>query len=267
MKKLLSVALALSMTGLIGCATTTGAGAIGVERKQLMIVSSDEVMALSLQSYNEKVDEATRSNTLDTNPAQKKRLIDIAANLVDQVAIYRPDAKAWKWEVHTIKSDELNAFVMSGGKIMFYTGIIDRLNLTDDEIAAIMGHEISHALREHARERVSRQYATQMGMGLVGGILGLSGGEAQIASLIGNYGIEKPHSRTQESEADLMGLELMARGGYNPAAAVTLWQKMGAANKNAPPQFLSTHPSSENRIATLQAMIPKVLPLYQQSKK
>ncbi|MBO6225842.1 MAG: M48 family metallopeptidase [Psychrobacter sp.] len=267
MKKILSLTLALSMTGLIGCASTTGAGVIGVERKQMMIVSSDEVMKLSLQSYNQRVNEASRSKLLDTNLAQKQRLTLIASKLINHVDVYRPDAKAWKWEVHTIKSDELNAFVMSGGKIMFYTGIIDRLNLTDDEIAAIMGHEMAHALREHARERVSHQYATNMGMNLVGGLLGLSQGQAQIAGIVSNYGIEKPHSRTQESEADVMGLELMARAGYNPEAAITLWQKMAAANKSAPPQFLSTHPSSTNRIATLKSLIPKVAPLYQQSRK
>lgn len=266
MKKILSMALALTMTTLVGCASTTGGGVIGVERKQLMIVPSDEVLKLSLESYNKRVSDANKSRLLDTNPAQKDRLITIAAKLVNQVDIYRPDAKAWKWEVHTIKSDDLNAFVMSGGKIMFYTGIIDRLRLTDDEIAAVMGHEISHALREHARERVSHQYATQMSMGLAASFLGLSQGQAQLASLVSSYGIEKPHGRTQESEADVMGLELMARAGYNPAAAVTLWQKMAAANKNQVPQFLSTHPSSDNRISTLQSMIPKVMPLYQQSK-
>ena len=150
---------------------------------------------------------------------------------------------------------------------MFYSGIIDRLNLTDDEIAAIMGHEISHALREHSRERLSREYATQTGIGLAASIFGLSQGQAELAGTAGNLGLSLPHSRTQESEADQIGLELMARAGYNPQAAVTLWQKMQKASQGEPPQFLSTHPTSSSRIAELQSLMPKVTPLYQQSRR
>lgn len=266
MKKLMCVALALSMTGMVGCASTTTGGAIGVDRKQLMLVGGGDIMRSSFQAYRQKVNEADSKRLLDTNPAQKARLVRIAARLIDEVPVYRSDASKWLWEVHTIKSEELNAYVMPGGKIMFYTGIIDHLNLSDDEIAAIMGHEISHAIREHARERMSRQYASQMGIGIAVASLGLSGGQAQIAGLLGDYGLDKPHSRTQESEADAIGLELMARAGFNPNAAVTLWQKMAAANKTKIPQFLSTHPSSENRVMTLQSMIPKVMPLYHDNK-
>ena len=156
---------------------------------------------------------------------------------------------------------------MPGGKVMFYTGIIDRLNLTDDEIAAIMGHEISHALREHSRERISRQYATQTGIGVAASIFGLSQGQAQLANVAGDLGLSRPHSRTQESEADQIGLELMARAGYNPQAAISLWQKMQRASQGEPPQFLSTHPASSNRIAELQSLMPKVMPLYQKARR
>lgn len=259
--------VSLTATALVGCSSTTGTGAIGVDRQQLLLVSSEQVMQLSAQSYNKSIQEARAKGVLDTNPAQVARLKRIANRLIAQTGTYRPDALNWQWEVHTIKSNELNAFVMPGGKIMFYTGIIDRLGLTDDEIAAIMGHEMAHALREHSRERMSRAYATQTGIGIAASVFGLSSGEAQLATLAGDIGLGLPHSRTQESEADRMGLELMARAGFNPQAAISLWQKMQRTGSGGMPQFLSTHPSSSNRIAELQALMPKVMPLYNQSRR
>ena len=145
-----------------------------MDRQQLLLVSSEQVLQMSAQSYAQSIQQARAKGVLDTNKAQLNRLKGIANRLVGQVGAYRPDAAKWNWEVHTIKSEQLNAFVMPGGKIMFYSGIIDRLNLTDDEIAAIMGHEISHALREHSRERLSREYATQTGIGVAASIFGLS---------------------------------------------------------------------------------------------
>lgn len=270
MKKLLTttvMAASLSALTLAGCTSTTNSGAVGVDRQQLLLVSSEQVLQLSTQSYNKSIQEARKKGVLDTNKAQLNRLKNISNRLIGQVGAYRPDAAKWQWEVHTIKSDQLNAFVMPGGKIMFYTGIIDRLNLTDDEIAAIMGHEMSHALREHSRERLSREYATQTGIGVAASIFGLSQGQAELANLAGDFGLSRPHSRTQESEADQIGLELMARAGYNPQAAISLWQKMQRASQGEPPQFLSTHPTSGNRIAQIQALLPKVMPLYQQSRR
>lgn len=261
------MAVSLSAFALTGCSSTTSGGAVGVDRQQLLLVSSEQVLEMSAQSYKKNIQEARAKGVLDTNQAQLNRLKNIANRLVKQVGIYRPDAAKWQWEVHTIKSDQLNAFVMPGGKIMFYTGIIDKLNLSDDEIAAIMGHEISHALREHSRERLSREYATQTGIGVAASVFGLSQGQAQLAGLAGDFGLSRPHSRTQESEADQIGLELMARAGYNPQASISLWQKMQRASQGEPPQFLSTHPSSSNRIAQLQSLMPKVMPLYQQSRR
>ena len=270
MKKLLTttvLAASVSAMSLTGCTSTTNSGAIGVDRQQLLLVSSEQVLQMSAQSYAKNIQEARARGLLDTNQAQLNRLKRIANRLVAQVGIYRPDAAGWKWEVHTIKSDQLNAFVMPGGKVMFYTGIIDRLDLSDDEIAAIMGHEMAHALREHSRERLSREYATQTGIGLAASVFGLSQGQAQLANLAGDFGISRPHSRTQETEADQMGLELMARAGYNPQASITLWQKMQRASQGEPPQFLSTHPSSSSRISQLQSLMPKVMPLYQQTRR
>lgn len=270
MKKILTTAVvtaSLSLMSLTGCTSTTNSGAVGVDRQQLLLVSSEQVQQLSAQSYNKSIQEARAKGVLDTNHAQLRRLKNIANRLVGQVGVYRPDAARWNWEVHTIKSNELNAFVMPGGKIMFYSGIIDRLNLTDDEIAAIMGHEMSHALREHSRERLSREYATQTGIGVAASVFGLSQGQAQLANLAGDFGISRPHSRTQESEADQIGLELMARAGYNPQAAISLWQKMQRASEGEPPQFLSTHPASSTRISQLQSLMPKVMPLYQKARR
>lgn len=262
-----SLSAAIMATSLTACSSTTNTGAIGVNRSQLMMVSEQQVMQLSNQSYQEELQQARSQSALDVNKDQLARLKGIANRLIAQTPAYRPDAQQWPWEVHVIKSNQLNAHVLPGGKIVFYSGILDRLNLTDDEIAAIMGHEMSHALREHTRERLSRQVATQTGIGLAASVLGLSSGQAQIAGLAGDLGLSLPNSRTQETEADLMGLELMARAGYNPNSAVTLWKKMqGAEGRGEPPQFLSTHPVSTTRIANIQALLPKVMPLYQQSK-
>lgn len=268
-KKLMMSSLAASViaVGATGCSTTTDTGAIGVDRNQLLVVSDQQVQQLSNQAFQQEIAAARAKGLLDTNPAQLARLQKISQRLIAQTGAYRSDARQWPWEVHVIKSNELNAHVFPGGKIVFYSGIIDRLSLTDAEIAAIMGHEMAHALREHTRERLSREVATQTGIGIAASVLGLSQGQTQLAGLAGDLGISRPHSRTQETEADLMGLELMARAGYDPNAAVSLWRKMqSASGRGEPPQFLSTHPVSSTRIATIQSLLPRVMPLYQQSR-
>lgn len=262
-----AVIAAAMFSVLLSCTSTTQVGATGVDRKQLLLVSSEQINAASVASYNQTLSQAKAAGKLDTDAAMRARLQRISNRLVSKVSTFRPEARSWQWEVHTIKSDELNAYVAPGGKIMFYTGIIDRLNLTDAEIAAIMGHEMAHALREHARERISTQMATQSGLGILGSLAGLSTGQLQLADMVSQVGLSLPHNRSQESEADVLGLELMARAGYNPQSAVTLWRKMEAAAKGAPPQFLSTHPSAGNRIAQIQSLLPRVMPLYNASSK
>lgn len=261
---LLSASLILPMTG---CGSTTSAGAVGANRKQLLLVSSDEVINLASKSYQQTLSQARQKGVLDVNSAQLARLKRIANHLIPQTAVYRTDATKWSWEVHVIKSDTMNAYVMPGGKIVFYSGIIDNLKLTDAEIAAIMGHEMAHALREHSREKMSRSMATGGVISIASAAFGLSSGQAQLAQMAGDVGLSLPHSRTQESEADKIGLELMARAGYNPNAAVTLWQKMQAKSGAGGPQFLSTHPSHSNRIKQIQDLLPAVTPLYQASNK
>ena len=261
---LVAASLVLPMAG---CGSTTGAGAVGANRKQLLLVSSDEVMNLASKSYQQTLSQARQKGVLDVNAGQLARLKRIANHLIPQTSVYRTDATKWQWEVHIIQAETMNAYVMPGGKIVFYSGIIDNLKLTDAEIAAIMGHEMAHALREHSREKLSRSMATGGVISIASAAFGLSAGQAQVAQLAGDVGLSLPHSRTQESEADKIGLELMARAGYNPNAAVSLWQKMQAKSGSSGPQFLSTHPSSSNRIKQIQDLLPAVMPLYNASNK
>lgn len=261
------VALTLSTAlPIIGCTSTTQSGSIGINRKQLLLVSQSEMMSYAEQAYQKTITQARKNGILDVNATQVARLKRIASRLINHTSIYRSDASGWGWQVHVIDSPELNAYVMPNGKIIFYSGIIKTLNLTDDEIAAIMGHEMAHALREHSREQVSRQIATQGTLGIAGAALGLSSGQMELAGALGNVGLALPHSRTQETEADKIGLELMARAGYNPQAGISLWQKMQKASEGEGPQFLSTHPNPANRINVLQALMPTVMPLYEASK-
>ncbi len=261
---LVAASLVLPMAG---CGSTTGAGAVGANRKQLLLVSSDEVMNLASKSYQQTLSQARQKGVLDVNASQLARLKRIANHLIPQTSVYRTDATKWQWEVHIIQAETMNAYVMPGGKIVFYSGIIDNLKLTDAEIAAIMGHEMAHALREHSREKLSRSMATGGVISIASAAFGLSAGQAQVAQLAGDVGLSLPHSRTQESEADKIGLELMARAGYNSNAAVSLWQKMQAKSGSSGPQFLSTHPSSSNRIKQIQDLLPAVMPLYNASNK
>lgn len=162
---------------------------------------------------------------------------------------------------------DLNAWCMPGGKIAVYTGLLEKLQLTDDELAAVMGHEIAHALREHGRERASEQLATAAVIGIAGAVLGASSGTVDLASVVADLTISRPNSRTHEIEADRIGVELAARAGFDPRGAVSVWQKMARASDGEPPQFLSTHPSTETRIRDLEAYAARVEPLYQQARK
>jgi len=251
---------------LTACASSTQQGAIGVNRKQFMLLSSAEVDAAALDSYKGALGDAGKAGKLNTDKANLERIRVIADRLIPHVATFRPDALQWQWEVNLESKDELNAYCAPGGKIMFYTGIIKQLNLSDDEIAAIMGHEMAHALREHGRERMSQAYAQQAVMAGIAVYTGMSADKTALMQTATQVAMTLPNSRGQEAEADIVGLELMARAGYNPQAAVSLWEKMGKASGGGGSSLLSTHPSGPQRIAGIQANTPKVMPLYQQAK-
>lgn len=260
---------------LAGCATTqtTQSGAVGVERKQFMMLSEKQVESMAAQGYLQTLKEAESKKTLNPDPRQLERVRAISNRLIAQTGVFRQDALNWKWEVNVQDSKEVNAYCMPGGKIMVYTGLIDKLEATDDELGAVIGHEIAHALREHGRERMSRAYAQQIGILGLAAVVGVTTKSenktamtVQAASVVSALALTLPNSREAEREADRIGLELAARAGYNPNAAISLWQKMNAQSGAKPPEFLSTHPSNESRIGDLQKLVPTVMPLYQEAK-
>ena len=240
---------------------------VGRQSKFSKLVSADQVEQAAAQQYLQLQQQAVAQKALlpDTHP-QVVRLKTIAKRLIPYTAEWNPRANQWQWEVIALQSDEINAFCMPGGKIAFYTGIIEKLKLTDDEVAMIMGHEMAHALREHARERMGKTAATRLGANLLSSVLGL-GNTGDALLNIGGQLLTMKFGREDESESDLIGMELAARAGYDPRSGVTLWQKMAAASKGAPPQFLSTHPSSDTRIQDIQSNLPKVMPLYAKAEK
>lgn len=198
------------------------------------------------------------------NDPRLQRLRTIAQALLPHTTQWNPAARTWRWEVILIDQPTVNAFCMPGGKIAFFTGIIDQLRLTDDEIAAIMGHEMAHALREHARERVAKEQLTGMGASLLSGLLGL-GDLGRVAVGTGAQLMGLKFSRDDEVEADRVGLEIAARAGYHPAAGVTLWRKMQQAQRGTAPQWLSTHPSGERRVQDMMALQEQLMPVYRQA--
>ena len=242
---------------------TTQPGAVGVDRKQHMLVSEQEIEKGADVAYQQELDKAKQKGALNTDRETYQRVQNVTRRLIPQTGTFRPDAPRWQWEVNVQKTDEVNAYCMPGGKIMVYTGLIQQLHATDAELAAVIGHEIAHALREHSRERISRAYAEQLALAGIAVATGASEATMQLASQVSAVTFQLPHSREQEAEADRIGLELMARAGYDPSSAVTLWQKMGKLSSGGPPEFLSTHPSGESRIRDLQALVPRVTPLYQ----
>jgi predicted Zn-dependent protease len=249
----------------VGCATTTEKGTVGIERRQLLLVSSDDMNQGAALAYQRTLSQARGKGAVNRDPEQVARVRAIAERIIPETAVFRKDAPGWAWEVNVITSPEVNAWCMPGGKIAFYTGILEKLKLTDDEAAAIMGHEIGHALREHGRERASQQLAQNTVIGIGAAILGV-GGVADLASLAADVTLSLPNSRGQETEADRIGVELAARAGYDPRAAVTLWQKMSALGDGKPPQWLSTHPSAETRIRDLGVYAQRVMPLYEEAR-
>ncbi len=240
---------------------------VGRTSRLAKLVPADQLEGEAAQQYLQLTREFGGKRALaPPNHPQVLRLRAIAQRIIPFAPAWNERARQWRWEVNLLGSNELNAFCMPGGKIAFYAGILQKLQLNDDEVAAIMGHEMAHALREHARERMGKSYATRGVIEIGSALLGL-GSLGRTAADMGGQLLSLKFSRDDETEADIVGMDLSARAGYDPAAGVALWQKMLAANKGAPPQWMSTHPASQTRIRDIQAKLPKVQPLYDQAAK
>lgn len=264
-------ACAALLAGLAACSTieTTQPGVVGVDRRQTVspLVDRNKLTQQASLQYRQVVGEAQKKGQLNVDRSQTERVRRISARLIPAVASFRPEAVSWKWETNVITSKEVNAWCMPGGKIAVYSGLIEQLKATDDELAAVMGHEIAHALREHAWERASQAANAQVGMTIAAIALGMSGVQQDAAGMAYNAMFALPNSREHETEADRIGVELAARAGYNPHAAVSLWEKMGKLDGKAPPQWLSTHPSQQTRVRDLTIYAEKVMPLYEKAKR
>lgn len=263
---LLRVGAALTTALLLqGCANTTSSGAIGLQRSQLLLVSSETMNAQAAKGFQQLSADALSKKKLNTNPAMTQRVRRIGNDLIAHVGVFRPDARNWAWEINVFESDQINAFCAPGGKIGVYAGIITQLKLSDDELAAVMGHEIAHALREHSREQASQKAISGLITSTVAAATGMPG---ELMDAGSQMLVHLPNSRNMELESDVIGLELMARAGYNPRNASSIWKKMMqvSSGKNGP-AFLSTHPAGDQRIAELDAYVPKVLPLYEAALK
>lgn len=231
------------------------------------LVSAETVERSSEQQYTQMMQQASAKNALAANNhPQVRRLRAIGEKIIPFSDTWNPRARDWRWEINLIASPQINAFCMPGGKIAFYSGILDQLKLTDSEVATVMGHEVAHALREHARARMGKNAATGIGASLLGQVLGLG----DLGQTVTNYGAQLltlQFSRSDESDADLVGMELAARAGFDPRAGVSLWQKMAVASRGAPPQWLSTHPSGSSRISDIERNLPRVTPLYERTRR
>jgi predicted Zn-dependent protease len=253
--------MALIAITLQGCANTTSSGAIGLQRSQLLLVPSETINAQAAQGFQQLTADARAKKKLNTDAAMTQRVRRIGNDLIAHVGVFRPDAAQWAWEINVFESDDINAFCAPGGKIGVYTGIVNKLKLTDDEIAAVMGHEIAHALREHSREQMSQKTISGLLTSTVAAATGMPG---ELMNAGSQMLVHLPNSRAMELESDIIGLELMARAGYNPHNASSIWKKMQQHSQGKQgAAFLSTHPAGEQRIAELDAYVPKVLPLYQ----
>lgn len=237
---------------------------IGKPSKLRQLVPAEGLERQAGTEYAKLKQEAASKRALapDNHP-QLVRLRTIAARMTPLAPQYNPRAAQWQWEINLIGSKQINAFCMPGGKIAFFSGLLDELQLSDDEVAMVMGHEIAHALREHARAQAAKTGLTSLGADLLGQWIGQ--GKYAGAFRVGGDLLNLRFSRDDENDADMVGLDLAARAGFDPRAGITLWQKMGAANRGAPPQWLSTHPSGPNRIREIEAHLPQVMPLYEKA--
>jgi predicted Zn-dependent protease len=258
MKRLFGI-LILCTVLVSACATSpTG-------RHQLMIVSEDSAIAASKEAYVEMLRPYAEEGKIDNDPALKKRVNIITGRLIAQAIKMRPETRNWEWSIKIIDDPEtVNAWAMAGGKMALYSGLIEKIKPSDDELAQVLGHEIAHALAKHSAEKMSVAMASSIGVMAVGVATKGEGLALSGAALAAALAVQKPNSRAAESEADRIGIELAAKAGYDPRAAITLWQKMAKVGGKGPPEFLSTHPAPENREKTLASLVPQMMPYYQQ---
>lgn len=255
----LAVSLAVSASTMTGCESTTS-NSMTTDRSQLLLTDSKQVAAEAKQAYDQVLAQAKAQGVLNTDAALTKRVRNIGNKLIAKAPLFRPDSKDWDWEINVITSDELNAWCMAEGKIVVYSGLVKQLKLSDDEIATVMGHEIAHALREHVREQQSAEMIKQ-GLFSVASIFNVADESTlKLGETVANLGVSLPFSRSHETEADALGLELMYQAGYNPDKAVSLWEKMmamGGSNEGIA-ALLSTHPAGSDRIANLKELAAKL---------
>ena len=240
-------------------------GGVQVRKPKLMVVPESVVNRSAGQQYLQMKQQAASRGLLNRDAPQVARVRAIAERLIPQGRRFNAEAGNWAWEVNVIDSPAINAFCMPGGKIMVVRGLIEKLQLTDDELAAVIGHEIAHALLQHGRARMSEAVLKNVGVNLAALYFGLGDLGATALAQAAQVAISLPYSRGHETDADLAGIELAARAGYDPRAAIALWRKMAAASRGQPPQFLSTHPGHADRIRDIEANLPKVLPLYEKA--
>lgn len=258
--------IVLLAAGIAACATNKITG-----RTQAMLVSDESAAQQSSQAYAQLIGEAAQKRLLDDDTYELNRIQSVAKPLIQQAVRLRPEVQNWRWEVHVLKSDEINAWCMAGGKMAVYTGLLQKIQPTDDELAAVLGHEISHALLSHQAEKLSRAQMQKAGLTagvLAGAMFGVNlGNLASIADSVATLGLQLPNSREAESEADQVGIELAARAGFNPNAAVTLWEKMIRFGSGGTPDWLSTHPNPESRIAAMKARAQQLMPVYEAARQ
>ena len=258
MKTIHRIVVLLCVASILASCATSPTG-----RRQLMLVSEEQAISSSAQAYVQQVGKLKQEGKLSDDRATIERVSAITEKLVAQAILMRPDSADWQWSVAVIEDPEtVNAWCMAGGRMAIYTGLIEKIEPSDDEIAQVMGHEIAHALANHTAEKMSVSMASSVGVIAVGIASDNTGAAVAAAATAAALAVSLPNSRTPETEADQIGIELAAKAGYDPAAAATLWQKMGALPGRQPPQFLSTHPSPDNRETTLVALAVQVEPYY-----
>jgi predicted Zn-dependent protease len=246
--------------------TTADDGGVKVRRPSMMrnLVPAAKLEQAAVEQYGQLRAQATSRNALmPADDAMAKRIQRISQDLMPFTQKWNPRAKEWQWEIIVIKAPTVNALCMPGGKIAVFTGIVDALKLTDDELAVVLGHEMAHALREHARARTAKITLTNVGTLAIGLVIG--GNVGELARQGGGL-LALRFNRDDERDADLVGLELASRAGYDPQAGLSLWEKMAQVAKGAPPTWLSTHPSGEDRMRRTKDALKQVMPLYEKAK-